>query len=60
MLKVDVEVENLRKSRIFFFDSLRALLFSEGQKNISRASLDVKFQKLSNCIFKNALSLFLT
>ena len=44
----------------FFFNSSRAVLFSEGQKNICWASLGVKFHKLSNCIFKNALSLFFT
>ena len=60
MQKVEVEVENLKKSWIFFCNSLRAVLFSESQKNIYWASLDVKFQKLSNCIFKNALSLFFT
>ena len=44
----------------FFFNYSHAVLFSEGQKNICWASLDVKFHKLSNCIFKNALSLFFT
>ena len=44
----------------FFFKSSRAVLFSEGQKNICWASLDVEFHKLSNCFFKNALSLFFT
>ena len=29
MQKVEVEVENLRKSWIFFFNSSRAVLFSE-------------------------------
>ena len=36
----------------------RAVLFSESQKNIYWASIDVKFYILSNCIFKNVLSLF--
>ena len=58
MQKVEVEVENLRKSWIFV--NSRAVLFSVGQKNICWASLDVEFHKLSNCIFKNALSLFFT
>ena len=51
MLKVEVEVENLRKSWIFFISS-RAVLFSEGQKNICWASLDVEFHKLSKCFVK--------
>ena len=42
----------------FFFNSSRAVLFSESQKNICSASLDVEFHKLYNCIFKNALPLF--
>ena len=44
----------------FFFNSSRAVLFLEGQKNIYWTSLDVEFHKLSNCVFKNALSLFFT
>ena len=44
----------------FFFNSSRAVLFSESQKNIYWASLDMEFHKLANCIFKNALSLFFT
>ena len=32
MQKVEVEVENLKKSWIFFFNSSRAALFSESQK----------------------------
>ena len=59
MQKVEVEVENWKKSWIFF-NSSRAVLFSESQKNIHWASLDVEFHKLYNCIFKNALSLFFT
>ena len=58
MQKVKVEVEHLKKFWIFFFNSSRAVLFSESQKNIYWASLDVEFHKLSNCIFKNAPSLF--
>ena len=45
---------------LYSVNSSRALLFLEGQKNICRASLDVRFHKLSNCYFKNVLSLFLT
>ena len=52
MLKVEVEVENLKKSWIFFFNFSRAVLFSEGQKIICLASLDVEFHKLSNCFLK--------
>ena len=59
MQKVEVEVENWKKSWIFV-NSSRAVLFSESQQNIYWASLDVEFHKLSNCIFKNALSLFFT
>ena len=44
----------------FFFNSSRAVLFSEGQKNICWVSLDVEFHKLANCFFKNVLSLFFT
>ena len=44
----------------FFFNSLRAVLFSEGETNICWASLDVEFHKLYNCFFKNALSVFFT
>ena len=44
----------------FFFNSSRAVLFLESQKNIYWSSLDVEFHKLSNCIFNNALSLFFT
>ena len=36
-----------------FFNSSRAVLFSEGQKNIFWALIDVKFHKLSNCVFTN-------
>ena len=50
MQEVEVEVENLKKSWIFFFNSSRAVLFSEIQKNIYWASLDVEFHKLSNYI----------
>ena len=60
MQKVEIEVENLKKSWIFFFNSSRAALFSESQKNIYWPLLDVEFNKISNCIFKNALSLFFT
>ena len=60
MQKVEVEVENLKKSWILFFNSSRAVLFSENQNYICWASLDVEFHKLSNCIFKNAPSLFFT
>ena len=52
MKKVEFEVEDLKKSWI--------LLFSESQKNIYEVLLDVEFHKLSNCILKNALSLFFT
>ena len=47
MQKVEVEVENLKKSWIFFFNSVRAVLFSESQKNIYWALLDMEFHKLS-------------
>ena len=39
------------KTLKFFFNSSRAVLFSEGQKNICWGSLDVKFHKFSNCFF---------
>ena len=60
MQKVEFEVENLKKSWIFLFNSSRAVLFSESQKNIFWRLLDVEFYKLLNCIFENALSLFFT
>ena len=44
----------------FFFNSSRAVLFSENQKNIYWVSLYMKFHRLSNFIFKNAPSLFFT
>ena len=40
MQKVEIEVENLKKSWIFFLIP-RAVLFLKSQKNISWASLDV-------------------
>ena len=59
MQKVEVEVENLKKSW-FFINSSRAVLFLESQENIYWASLDVEFHKHSNCIFKNALFIVFT
>ena len=59
MQKVGVEVENWKKSLIFFLLTC-CITFRKSKKYLLSITRYVEFHKLYNCIFKNALSLFFT